>query len=431
MKKKQLFLMMAFLMMALCFAGCPANDDDDLDTGKNTEKRDPKVDKTSLEFSADGGTQSVKVTTSGYKRYGFALDDADKSWLSAKTVSGKNAIEITAKANTTGKERTATVKCYVTDVENSTNAQRVYMPVKVTQKASGTPSVSPTSLTFESSGGTQNVKVTTAGYKYYGCIIDDAASSWLSRNYESGGTIELAATPNSTDKERSTTIKCYATNAQKGTDDDTYFMNVKVTQKAKASGSQSGSYLVDDQGDYYSCDAVSFGGYIAPPGWGKEFGDGWVKSEVVATGGHIMTAHIKCSRNYTDSEGNSITSSLSFDISDLNTLKSDKTATISDLKGEYKESDKKGNVKCQWNVVIKKLKMKLSVSRSKKELTCSFDQNCSLEAQGSLVICTSTEFDEIEYHYGGIFNYSNTKTAYKSGALLDETVGISITFTKK
>ena len=232
MKKKQLFLMMAILMMAFGFAGCPVSDDDDLDTGKNTEKKDPKVDKKSLEFSAEGGTQSVKVTTSGYKRYGFALDNADKSWLSAEIVSGKKTINITAKANTTGKERSATVKCYVTDVENSTDAQRVYLPVKVTQKANGTPSVSPTSLTFESSGGTQSVKVTTANYKYGGCTIDDDAKSWLSRNYPGGGTIELTASPNTTGRERSTTVKCYATNAQKGTDDDTYFMNVKVTQKA-------------------------------------------------------------------------------------------------------------------------------------------------------------------------------------------------------
>jgi hypothetical protein len=435
MKKKQFFLMMTILMMAFGFAGCPVSDDDDLDTGKNTEKKDPKVDKKSLEFSAEGGTQSVKVTTSGYKRYGFALDNADKSWLSAEIVSGKNTINITAKANTTGKERSATVKCYVTDVENSTDAQRVYLPVKVTQKANGTPSVSPTSLTFESSGSTQSVKVNTAGYKYCGCIIDDAAKSWLSRNYVSGGIIELTATPNTTDMERSTTIRCYATNAQKGTDDDTYFMNVKVTQKAKAPDSQDDLYLVDDQGDWYRCDGVVFDAYIAPPGWGKQFGDGWInengKNEVVATGGHILTAHIKCSRNYSDSEGNTISSSLSFDISDASTLKSSNTATISNLKGEYKQNDKKGNLICQWKVAIKKLTTNLFVSRSKNELTCSFDQHCSLEAQGSLVICTSTEFDEIEYHYGGIFNYSNTKTAYKSGALLDETVGISITFTKK
>ena len=86
---------MTILMMAFGFAGCPVSDDDDLDTGKNTEKKDPKVDKKSLEFSAEGGTQSVKVTTSGYKRYGFALDNADKSWLSAEIVSGKNTINIT------------------------------------------------------------------------------------------------------------------------------------------------------------------------------------------------------------------------------------------------------------------------------------------------------------------------------------------------
>jgi hypothetical protein len=309
--------------------------------------------------------------------------------------------------------------------------------VKVTQKANGTPSVSPTSLTFESSGGTQSVKVTTANYKYGGCTIDDDAKSWLSRNYPGGGTIELTASPNTTGRERSTTVKCYATNAQKGTDDNTYFMNVKVMQKANASGSQDGSYLVDDQGDWYSCSAVDFNAWIDPPGWGpqwaKAFGDSWAnkngKSEVVATGGHIMTAHVKCSHSYTDSEGNSITSTLSFDISDLNTLNSN-TATISNLKGEYKMNDKKGNLECKWKVSIKKLTTTLSVNRDKNEITCFFDQHCPLEGESLYIVCASTEFDEIEYQKG-TYNYSNTKTAYKSGQLMDETVGITVKFSKK
>ena len=181
-----------------------------------------------LSFKTGGGTKSVAVEGFGFKHISF---EVPPSWLGVKVNENDKTVEITAKPNLTGKERKDTVMCYVTNADKPTDKDKTYLPVTVTQSGKA-PTVSPTSLTFEAEGGMKSLKVTIEGYRYFGCTIDDGAKSWLSRNYVSGGTIELTAEPNTTGKERTTTVKCYATNAQKGTDSETYFMNVKVTQKA-------------------------------------------------------------------------------------------------------------------------------------------------------------------------------------------------------
>lgn len=181
-----------------------------------------------LTFKTGGGTNSVMVDGSGFKHIGY---DTPQSWLTVKVDESDKSIEFTVKPNLTGKERKDTVMCYVANTTNPAKKDKLYLPVIVTQQAKA-PTVSPTSLTFDAAGGMKTLTVTLEGYKYYGCTIDDGAKAWLSRNYGSGGTIELTAEPNTTGKDRTTTVKCYATNAQKGTDSETYFMDVKVTQKA-------------------------------------------------------------------------------------------------------------------------------------------------------------------------------------------------------
>jgi len=95
----------------------------------------PSVSPTSLTYEAAGGTQVVTITPQGYARRGYIIPDADKSWLSGE-FGDNNTIKFTATANTTGKDRTTTIRCYVTNVQNSTDAQRVYLDdVKVLQKA--------------------------------------------------------------------------------------------------------------------------------------------------------------------------------------------------------------------------------------------------------------------------------------------------------
>lgn len=193
-----------------------------------TQKPTATVSPDKLTFKTGGGTKSVAVEGSGFKHISFEIPP---SWLGVKVNENDKTVEITAKPNLTGKERKDTVMCYVTNADKPTDKDKTYLPVTVTQSGKA-PTVSPTSLTFEAEGGMKSLKVTIEGYRYFGCTIDDGAKSWLSRNYVSGGTIELTAEPNTTGKERTTTVKCYATNAQKGTDSETYFMNVKVTQKA-------------------------------------------------------------------------------------------------------------------------------------------------------------------------------------------------------
>lgn len=184
------------------------------------------VTSTELNFLTGGGTKIVTIDAKDYQHIGF---DAPPSWLAVNVGSG-NTLEITAMPNMTGKERTATVKCYASNSEKPKDEEKVYHLIKVTQQATA-PTVNPTSLTFESEGGMQTLKINREGFNYTNVIIDEADKSWLSQKHNDG-VYEMTAEPNTKNQERSTIIRCYATNAQKGTDDETFFMDVKVTQKA-------------------------------------------------------------------------------------------------------------------------------------------------------------------------------------------------------
>ena len=180
-----------------------------------------------LSFLTPGGTKSVTVSGSGFKHVGY---DTPPSWLTIK-VNADNTISFTALPNFTGQERTATVKCYVTNADEPTDNDKKYLPVTVTQSGA-VPTVSPSPMTFEAEGGMQALKIEVQGWKYCGCIIDEAAKSWLSRNYTSGGVYEVTAQPNTTSKERTTTIRCYVADEKNAPDDKRIYMEVPVTQKA-------------------------------------------------------------------------------------------------------------------------------------------------------------------------------------------------------
>ena len=106
----------------------------------------PSVSPAKLAFPAEGGTLSVKVDPQGYKRYGYSIPKEYTSWLSA-SFPGSNTINFTAQPNTQQQPRSATVYCYVTNVEKPTDAEKVNMPVEVTQKAANSDQVK---LEFES-----------------------------------------------------------------------------------------------------------------------------------------------------------------------------------------------------------------------------------------------------------------------------------------
>ena len=86
------------------------------------------VSPSSVTFGVDGGTQELKITTN-QPRFGYNFEDND--WLSAKAEAG-GIIKLTAKANTTGAERSATITVYGA---NSGGEENVNTTVKVTQTA--------------------------------------------------------------------------------------------------------------------------------------------------------------------------------------------------------------------------------------------------------------------------------------------------------
>ena len=88
----------------------------------------------------------------------------------------------------------------------------------------------------------QTVQIKVQGWKYCGCIIDDDAKSWLSKNYVSGGLYEVTAEPNTTSKERTTTIRCYVANEKNAPDDKRIYMEVQVAQMAGKEQTGYGNY---------------------------------------------------------------------------------------------------------------------------------------------------------------------------------------------
>lgn len=88
-----------------------------------------------LSFPAEGGTQKLKVTASGFTRFGFQINSEYSSWLSGKTSPG-GIVEVTAQPNTSSSVRTGYVKIYLTNEQNPTEEQKTFLPpIKVTQEA--------------------------------------------------------------------------------------------------------------------------------------------------------------------------------------------------------------------------------------------------------------------------------------------------------
>lgn len=102
------------------------------------KKKEASVSPKALTFPAEGGTQTLTVTSKGYNRYNHTISfenksDAANPWLSGKNNSG-GKLEVTALPNTTGKKRVAYVKAFVFNEDKPND--KVYLDsVKVTQEA--------------------------------------------------------------------------------------------------------------------------------------------------------------------------------------------------------------------------------------------------------------------------------------------------------
>lgn len=95
------------------------------------------------------------------------------------------------------------------------------------------PTVSPTELTFEAEGGTQEAKITAPGFSYFGVSVDKAYSSWLSATPAKGGKVAVTAMANTTSEERMGYVKCYVANKADAPESEWVWLTpIKVTQKA-------------------------------------------------------------------------------------------------------------------------------------------------------------------------------------------------------
>lgn len=87
-----------------------------------------------LSFPPAGGTKSVKVNVGSYKRYGYRIPEEYKDWISAK-LPGNCVVDFTLQPNTTGQKREAIVFCYVSNIANAPDEDKVFLPVKIYQEA--------------------------------------------------------------------------------------------------------------------------------------------------------------------------------------------------------------------------------------------------------------------------------------------------------
>lgn len=74
------------------------------------------------------------ITWGPFKRYGATVGEAGKGWCSVKAANGK--IAITVQPNPEQTARSCVVNCFVTNVTNPTDEDKVLMPVEVYQEGS-------------------------------------------------------------------------------------------------------------------------------------------------------------------------------------------------------------------------------------------------------------------------------------------------------
>ncbi len=122
----------------------------------------PTATPTTLYFSADGGKQNVKIDAAGYSYFGGNVREEGRGWCGVRAyVDNGCYVEIGAQPNTSTQQRECIVDCYVSDVPNSTDDQKVKMPVHVVQegKAEDVP------------GGDSNIIVTSMHESAYAMMV--------------------------------------------------------------------------------------------------------------------------------------------------------------------------------------------------------------------------------------------------------------------
>jgi hypothetical protein len=96
-----------------------------------------QVTPTSLTFTAEGGSEVVKVTCPAFSYYGGYPDDEAEGWVSVD-FAGEAELVITVKENTKDEERSGFVVVFGTNTENPTYDDIVTARVLIKQDAAGT-----------------------------------------------------------------------------------------------------------------------------------------------------------------------------------------------------------------------------------------------------------------------------------------------------
>ena len=211
-------------------------------------------------------------------------------------------------------------------------------PYKVELSLKEAVSVSPDSLGFGASGGTQSTFINYGTYKYYGAKVRSEGNGWCGVEAPKGspGEIKVTVLANTTGKKRECVIDCYVAETADATEKEWVKMPVKITQKAngKSVYSLSLAQLVVSM----DCKITEIGSN------GKEYEMSllggfrmfnYVESEGLDMKEDETGIHVSNHYEYTDQWGVVKALTLSFSIGNLDGFESG-TTTVSNLKATQK-----------------------------------------------------------------------------------------------
>ena len=215
-------------------------------------------------------------------------------------------------------------------------------PYKVELSLKEAVSVSPDSLGFGASGGTQSTFINYGTYKYYGAKVRSEGNGWCGVEAPKGspGEIKVTVLANTTGKKRECVIDCYVAEEADATEKEWVKMPVKITQQADSKSRYKISLV-----DLYTSIKCNI----------TEILSNGQKGEISLLGGFRMFSyiqgdncemteddtgiHISGSYEDTDDEGVKTEYSLSLTIGNLDGFEGGST-TVSNLKATHKVTSK-------------------------------------------------------------------------------------------
>ena len=158
------------LMAALAFVGCTDEGPDDGGSNQPQPQTTITLTTTALNFTTEGGSQNVTFTSSG-EWTAQVLNDRANDWCKltpASGAAGNGQITVTAAANATTDERSASI------ILKSGTVQKT---IKVTQKQKDALTVTASKFEVAAEGGTVTIEVkANVDFSY---AVDGASQSWI------------------------------------------------------------------------------------------------------------------------------------------------------------------------------------------------------------------------------------------------------------